>query len=127
MIYISTRNNKKEYNFEQIMRLGIPDDGGLFIPIQIPKLPKSYIDDLVNKSFEQIAFDIARLYIDTSIFTDDELKEIITNALNINLPLKVITNDLGIFELFHGPTGAFKDFGARFMAYSLNALQKKTR
>ena len=66
MIYISTRNNKKEYNFEQIMRLGIPDDGGLFIPIQIPKLPKSYIDDLVNKSFEQIAFDIARLYIDTS-------------------------------------------------------------
>ena len=125
MIYISTRNNKKEYNFEQIMRLGIPDDGGLFIPIQIPKLPKSYIDDLVNKSFEQIAFDIARLYIDTTIFTDDELKEIITNALNINLPLKVITNDLGIFELFHGPTGAFKDFGARFMAYSLNALQEK--
>lgn len=125
MKYISTRNNKVLYNFEEIMRQGIPDDGGLFVPLDIPKLSKEYFDQIQSKKFDEIAFDVSRLYIGQEVIEDEELKKIINNSLNIDLPLKVIDTDLGIFELFHGPTSAFKDFGAQFMAQCLGYLQTK--
>jgi len=106
------------------MRQGIPDDGGLFVPVEIPKMDPEYFDSIQQKSFHEIAFDVARLYIGQDIIDDRALRDIIVKAFNFPLPLVELKNDLAIFELFHGPTGAFKDFGARFMANCLDHIQQ---
>ncbi len=125
MKYISTRGHNTRYSFDEIIRQGIPDDGGLFVPEIIPTLSEDYFKNITEKTFHEIAFDIAGLFIDKDIIPDDVLKRIIADAFNFPLPLKNISASLGIFELFHGPTGAFKDFGARFMAQILSYLQSK--
>lgn len=125
MKYISTRGHNTRYSFDEIIRQGIPDDGGLFVPETIPTLPEDYYEKITQKTFHEIALDIAGLFIDEDIVPRDVLKKIINDAFNFPLPLKNISSSLGIFELFHGPTGAFKDFGARFMAQILSYLQSK--
>ena len=125
MKYTSTRSSDREYNFTEILLLGIPDDGGLFVPIEIPAFNQGYFDNILNKSFHELAFDVARIYIDAESVPDEELKHIIVRSFNFVLPLIKLQKDLSVLELFHGPTSAFKDFGARFMANILGHIRKK--
>lgn len=94
---------------------GLADDGGLFMPEQIPVLDSSFFKKLKNYSFTEIGFEIASKFIEEEISRSD-LHEIINDAINFPAPLIKLNDFLDVLELFHGPTLAFKDFGARFMA-----------
>ena len=115
MKFYSTNNKNKFVSFKEAVLNGLADDGGLFMPEFIPQFDKNFINDLKNLSFQEIAFEIAHKFIKDEI-ESTELKKIINKTLNFPAPLVNLNDNLAILELFHGPTLAFKDFGARFMA-----------
>ncbi|HEY4800785.1 MAG TPA: pyridoxal-phosphate dependent enzyme, partial [Bacteroidia bacterium] len=132
MNYFSTRDHKKLRNvsFASAVMQGLAPDGGLFMPENIPLLPKSFFSNLRDHSPEEIASTIASAFIAEEI-PGEALKKIIEETLNFPIPLQKIDEDIFMLELFHGPTMAFKDVGARFMArvmgYFLEKEKKKAK
>jgi len=104
---------------------GLAPDGGLFLPQSFPKLNKKFLKDITKKEFWEIALEISKSFIKD--IPEKELKKILKDAFNFEVPLKKISKNLYILELFHGPTLAFKDFGARFMARIMNYYLKKDK
>jgi threonine synthase len=123
MRYYCTRDKNNLVSFKTAVMDGLSKDGGLFMPEEIPTLPQSFTGDIKNISFEEIGFEIARRFIGDEIELY-ELKSIINEAINFPAPLVELSNDLSVLELFHGPTLAFKDFGARFMAKTMGHFVK---
>ena len=76
MKYISTRSSDVQYDFDEIVRKGIPDDGGLFVPENIIKFDEAYFINIQDKTFYEIAFDVSRTFIGTDIIPDEDLKKI---------------------------------------------------
>lgn len=114
MKYISTRK-QEETNIKTAILKGLADDGGLFMPEYIPQLDSEFFENLPNLSLQEIGFRVAKEFLGESI-SDDNLKEIIDEVLNFEIPVVKISENIYSLELFHGPTMAFKDVGARFMA-----------
>ena len=123
MNYYSTNNKNLRISFRDAVMQGLADDGGLFMPEIIPFLPQTFINNLTNYSFKEIGFEIASHFIENEI-SKPELKNIIDNAINFPAPLVQLDDPLYVLELFHGPTLAFKDFGARFMASVMSHFMK---
>ncbi len=119
MKYYSTNNRALSSTFKDAVLKGLADDGGLFFPHDIPSVGRGVIKNLNNYSFQEIAFTIANQFIDGEI-PDNYLESIIENAINFPAPVVPLDDKLNILELFHGPTLAFKDFGARFMARTMS-------
>jgi len=105
-------------SFKEAVLNGIAPDGGLYIPIELPEFDKSYIQSLKDLSFQEISFNIAKLFVDH--ISNDDLQSIIEKTITFDAPLVELTDNLAILELFHGPTLAFKDFGARFLANTMS-------
>lgn len=127
MKFYSTNNPLHSVSLREAVIKGLAPGQGLFMPGQIPVLPASYFKSIHEKSFSQIAFDIARAFVEDDI-PQDRLKEIVSNTISFDAPLVEIEKNIFSLELFHGPTLAFKDFGARFMSQVLGyfaAEQKK--
>ncbi|MDH7604188.1 MAG: threonine synthase [Melioribacter sp.] len=124
MKYYSTNNKNLIVNFETAVMHGLAEDGGLFMPAEFPKMEKDFIDSLEKFSFQEIAFRIAKKFIANEI-SDSNLQEIISNSITFPAPLVSIGKNLYVLELFHGPTLAFKDFGARFMAKTMGYFVAK--
>lgn len=103
---------------------GLPDDNGLFMPGHLPKLPKSFFRDITEKSFPELSYIIARTLIGQEDIGDSELGDIISSAVNFPAPLVSLDDQRHILELFHGPSLAFKDFGARFMARTMSYFNR---
>ena len=122
MNFLSTRNSKKEYSFSEAVIKGLAEDGGLFFPKSIPKLPKEFFNSIEEKSFAQIAHEVSNLFIDD--IPIDTLNSIIDEAIDFPAPVIKLSDDISILELFHGNTLAFKDFGARFLAGVLSYYLK---
>jgi len=118
MRYISTNGSTPSVSFREAVLLGQAPDKGLFVPEGIPVFPDVFFRELPNLSWAEIAFKVARPYTENDL-PDDTLWSIITDALNFNIPLIHLHDQCHILELFHGPTLAFKDVGARFMARCL--------
>ena len=118
MKYYSTNDKSKLVTFKTAVMQGLAEDGGLFMPVEIPLLPKEYFNSVKKKSFQEIGFDVAEKFVGGEISSND-LNKIICDALNFPAPLFKLANNLSVLELFHGPTLAFKDFGARFMAKTM--------
>ena len=114
MRYISTRQ-QEETNIKTAILKGLADDGGLFMPEYIPQLDSAFFEKLPNLTLQEIGFRVAREFLGESI-PDENLKEIIDEVLNFEIPAVKISENIYSLELFHGPTMAFKDVGARFMA-----------
>ena len=114
MKYISTRQ-KQATNIKTAILKGLADDGGLFMPEYIPQLDSEFFENLPNLTLQEIGFRVAKEFLGESI-SDDNLKEIINEVLNFEIPAIKISENIYSLELFHGPTMAFKDVGARFMA-----------
>ena len=114
MKYISTRQ-QEETNIKTAILKGLADDGGLFMPEYIPQLDSAFFENLPNLTLQEIGFRVAREFLGESI-PDENLKEIINEVLNFEIPAVKISENIYSLELFHGPTMAFKDVGARFMA-----------
>ncbi|MFC2329845.1 MAG: threonine synthase [Treponema sp.] len=124
MIYTDTRDKTVKANFRTAVMSGMnAATGGLYIPFDFPKLDKAFVNKDPEPSFRDIAFNMAKPYVEGEI-SDDGLMEIIQDAYTFSpkvVPLDSITYSL---ELFHGPTCAFKDFGARFMARVMSYFNK---
>ena len=115
MQFYSTNRKVTPVSFKEAVIKGLPDDNGLFMPERIPHFPSEFIKGLPGLTFQEIAFQSAHLVIENEI-DDADLKVIVEDAFNFEVPLKHIHGNMHVLELFHGPTLAFKDFGARFMA-----------
>jgi len=115
MLLYSTKNPAKKYSLREAVMKGLPDDNGLFMPLIIPKLSDSFIKNLSDLSFQEIAFQVSRSLIQDAI-PEKVLEELVYQSINFPAPLIKFDEQKYILELFHGPSLAFKDFGARFMA-----------
>ncbi len=120
----SFRDKNKSFSFEQAVMMGLAEDGGLFMPESLPEIEKDFFTRLEKISFREIAFRIAEIFIGQEISLSN-LADIINDAINFPAPLHKLNNEISILELFHGPTLAFKDFGARFMAKTMGYFVSK--
>ena len=109
------------WSFTEALFLGQAPDGGLFVPASIPPLPEDDRAALADLTLPERAFLVARHFLAGEV-PDDVLRAVIHDALNFPVPLHEIEPGVHMLELFHGPTHAFKDVGARFMARMLSAL-----
>ena len=125
MLYRSLNKESQSVNFETALKNGLAKDGGLFYPEKIKKLDKSFLENLHNYSNIDIAFQVIKQFIGDEI-NENDLKNIITNTIDFDFPLIDIEKNVKSLELFHGPTLAFKDVGARFMANCLGYFNKKS-
>lgn len=105
---------------------GIAPGGGLFMPERIPGLPAGFFERLPELSFPELSWQVARTFLDGAV-PDEDLKEIVYDAINFDAPLVPLSDHLYSLELFHGPTLAFKDFGARFLARTVAWLNTRRR
>ncbi|MGI5172034.1 threonine synthase [Treponema sp. OMZ 840] len=116
MEYTDTRDNAVRVNLKDAVLSGMnPATGGLYIPVRIPKLSPALLERCSAPSFRDIAFEIAKLYC-SDVIPDTDLQAIIADCYPFNTPVVPVDPVTYVLELFHGPTCAFKDFGARFMA-----------
>src|SRR5690554_2326040 len=116
MRYRDTRNAETNVSFETAVMQGMdPQTGGLYIPETITRLPSSFLNRNPVPSFRDIAFEVAKQFVGDEI-PDDELMAIIVDCYPFTAPITPIDPTTYVLELYHGPTCAFKDFGARFMA-----------
>ena len=115
MKYRSTLHRSPEVSLRDAVLHGSAPDGGLYMPVDIPHLRKDFLGRLPSLSFQEIAREVGALFVGDEI-PPHILTKMVTEAFNFPVPLIKLSERLHILELFHGPTLAFKDFGARFMA-----------
>ncbi len=123
MHYFSTNRSSPHVSFRDAVLNGQPEDKGLYFPSEIPRLPDDWLRSLSTRSNEQTAFDVIRPYVAGEI-PDDVLFTICSETVSFDFPLVHITDDISTLELFHGPTLAFKDVGARFMSRTLQYFSR---
>ncbi len=118
MLYYSTNRTSPTVDFRQATINGQAPDKGLYFPETIPVLKNDFIKGLKTFSKDEIAFNVMQPYVG-ELIPASELADITSSAVNFDFPLVSITDDISTLELFHGPTLAFKDVGARFMSRCL--------
>ncbi|MCK5824788.1 MAG: threonine synthase [Ichthyobacteriaceae bacterium] len=118
MKYYSTRDKNNTASFKEAVRKGLASDGGLFVPETIEKLPKEFFDNIKNMSAVEMATQVMKTFVGNEI-PEAELSDILKDVLDFDFPLVEVEKNKFALELFHGPTLAFKDVGARFLARCL--------
>ncbi len=118
MKYYSLNHNSPKVSFEEAVVLGLAPDKGLYFPESITPLPDSFFQNIENLTNEEIAFEAIQQFIGDEI-PEVELKHIIAETLCFDFPCVPVEDNVYSLELFHGPTMAFKDVGARFMSRCL--------
>lgn len=118
MNYYSLNKNTPNVSFQEAVIQGLAPDKGLYFPETITRLPHHFFDSVENLSNEEIAFEVIKQFVGTEI-PKEELRRIIAETLSFDFPLVEVENNIYSLELFHGPTMAFKDVGARFMSRCL--------
>ena len=128
MNYYSTNHQSPKVSFKEATIQGQAPDKGLYFPERIPALPKGLIENISAYSNEEIAYQVIAPYVGDTI-PQTELRRIVNETINFNIPLVKVEEDIFSLELYHGPTLAFKDIGARFMSrclgYFVKGLQQK--
>lgn len=124
MKYYSTNGLAPAASLKEAVIKGLAGDKGLYMPERINKLPDAFIRDMKNKSFRELAYSVADAYFGEDI-EGDTLKQIVYDTLQFDTPLVKVSESIYSLELFHGPTLAFKDVGARFMARLLAHFIRK--
>ncbi len=124
MNYFSLKNREHTSNFENAVVRGLAPDKGLYFPEKINKLPTSFFQNIKNLDKTEISFEAIKAYVGDEV-PDTALIDIINDTVDFEFPVVDIKENIGSLELFHGPTLAFKDVGARFMAGSLGYFIKK--
>ena len=126
MKYYSTNKNVSDASLQDAVIKGLASDRGLFMPEKINKLPQSFFDNITNMTLQEISFEVAKAFFGEDV-EEDKLKEIVFDTMNFDIPLVSVTDKIYSLELFHGPTAAFKDVGARFMARLLGYFISKEK
>ena len=130
MRFYSTREKNpaaKLFSLKEAAVMGLAPDGGLFMPERIPQVDMKRIEELSSRSFPEMAAYLASLFFDE--FSESQLLEVCRAAFDFPIPLKCVSAESALYtlELFHGPTFAFKDVGARFMGQMLGRLADKEK
>lgn len=115
MQYYSTNGKAPLATLQKAVVKGLAEDKGLYMPQRIKPLPQSFFDNIQNLSFQEIAYQVADCFFGEDVEAD-ALRKIVYDTLAFDVPLVKVTGNIYSLELFHGPTLAFKDVGARFMA-----------
>ena len=115
MNYYSTNGKAPIADLQKAVVKGLAEDRGLYMPEEIYKLPKAFIDDMSKMAFRDIAYNVAQNFFGDDV-DGDALQDIVYDTLSFDCPVVKVTDNIYALELFHGPTLAFKDVGARFMA-----------
>ncbi|TXE19970.1 threonine synthase [Psychroserpens burtonensis] len=123
MNYYSLNRKAPDTNFENAVIKGLAPDRGLYFPREIKPLPVSFFEDIDSKSYPEIAFEAIKQFVSPEI-PEDILKTIVEETLSFDFPVVKLDDKISTLELFHGPTMAFKDVGARFMARCLAYFNK---
>lgn len=123
MNYYSLNKQSPIASFKEATILGQAPDKGLYFPETIPQVAKDLIGNIENISNEEIAFRVIKPYVGNEI-AEDELYRIVSETVNFPIPLVHLSENISSLELFHGPTLAFKDVGARFMSRCLGQFVK---
>ncbi|MDP3313238.1 threonine synthase [Lutibacter sp.] len=124
MKYYSTNKIVPKVSFKQAVVKGLAPDKGLYFPSKIKKLPIGFFKNIGYFTNEEIAYEVIKQFIKGEI-PEKDLKKIIEETINFDFPLVHIDENIFTLELFHGPTMAFKDVGARFMARCLGYFNKQ--
>ncbi|GJM31745.1 MAG: threonine synthase [Saprospiraceae bacterium] len=119
----STRNRNNLVSLKEAVLKGLPEDNGLYMPVRFPELEKSFIQNLHQYTFAEIGFEICSQLFNGAI-PEHDLRNIIDQAISFPAPLVQLDEQKYILELFHGPSLAFKDFGARFMAQLMSYFNR---
>ncbi|MBE0650725.1 MAG: threonine synthase [Bacteroidales bacterium] len=126
MKFYSTNHKSEPVTFREAVIQGLADDKGLFYPESIPELSASFFEKLPKLSLGEIAFEFLKPYVGKEL-SDGDLKSLLDEALNFDIPLVELEKDEYALELFHGPTMAFKDVGARTMARFLSNFTSREK
>ena len=124
MIYYSTNKKAPVATLEKAVVKGLAEDRGLYMPEQIRQLPKEFFDNIQDMSFQELSYRVADAFFGEDVDAES-LKRIVYDTLSFDCPVERVTDNIYSLELFHGPTLAFKDVGARFMARLLQYFIKK--
>lgn len=124
MKYYSTNGKAPLATLEKAVVKGLAEDKGLYMPERIKPLPKEFFDEMSNMTFQEVAYRVAECFFGEDIPADD-LKRIVYDTLSFDCPIVKVEENIYSLELFHGPTLAFKDVGARFMARLLQYFNKE--
>ena len=124
MMYYSTNRKAPQATLEKAVVKGLAEDRGLYMPERINQLPKEFFDDIASLTFQDVAYNVASAFFGEDIDLD-ALYDIVRSTLSFDCPLVRVTDDIYSLELFHGPTLAFKDVGARFMARMLGYFRSE--
>jgi threonine synthase len=126
MRYYSTNNKFKFTTLKEAVIQGLASDNGLYMPDPIPSFNQDFFAGIHEMSFPEIAFEVARKYTGEEIPVA-ELRKILDHTIQFDAPVIELEKSVGVLELFHGPTMAFKDFGARFMSQLLRFFSMQVR
>lgn len=123
MLYYSTANPRHRVSLLEAVGRGLPPDGGVYMPERLPFIPKAFFNNMADMSLKDIGYVVANTLFGEDIAAAD-LKQIVAEAINFDTPLIPDPDNSGMYalELFHGPSGSYKDFGARFMAHTLRRI-----
>lgn len=129
MKFYSTNNRGNTVDLKQAVLKGLADDGGIYMPDQINNFSREFIEnlgDFAGSPLSKLAFEISKVFFGDAIDLD-ELRVICDESINFESPLKNLDKQIKVLELFHGPTLAFKDFGARFLASLVKYFAKNLK
>ncbi len=126
MKYRSTAALSPEVSLEEAVVKGLAPDKGLYMPLSFPSLSNDFINHLPEMSLPQMAYEVAAALFGEDV-EEDALKRIVEETLNFKIPLVKVDDNIFSLELFHGPTLAFKDVGARFMARLLGYFNRSNK
>lgn len=115
MQYYSTNNPKNRVSLEHAVTKGLASDKGLYMPEHINAFDQEFFAQIKNLTFQQISFEVAKKFFGDDV-ENTKLEQLVYDAINFDCPVVQVQNNIYSLELFHGPTLAFKDVGARFMA-----------
>ncbi|HCC71046.1 MAG TPA: threonine synthase [Bacteroidales bacterium] len=124
MKFVSSRSNTSLFSLKDTLFQGLAPDGGLFMPQKYPDQSLRRLRNMETKTFTDLALELAKPYLDEDI-DDDGISKIVNEAFDFDIPFKHLKNDIYALELFRGPTLAFKDVGARFMARLINQINRE--
>jgi len=126
MKFYSTNNPSRQASLREAVIEGLAPDNGLYMPEYIPQLPADFLAALPDLSLAEIAFTVARAFVQDDV-PAEELQRIVEHTVNFDVPVVEVEDNVHALELFHGPTLAFKDFGARFMSQLLGYFAREQK
>jgi threonine synthase len=124
MKLFSTNHNARLVSFREAVLRGLPEDNGLYLPMHIPEMSNEFIQNLPKLSLQEIGFEVTKTLVGDEL-SDDTIHKAVYDSIDFDAPLYRVENNIYSLELYHGPTFAFKDFGARFMARLLSHFVKE--